>query len=93
MKYKKVIYKNDVYIRINEKKAMNLLKNNKKITLYVLPINADPNNEWINGFFEVEQDSPYTDYIDSINTINEIRYYNCVDELGSYLKYYIKMED
>ena len=92
MKYKKVSYKNENYIRINEKKAISLLKNNKKITLYVLPINANPSNAWINGFFEVEQDIPYTDFYDSINTLNEIKYYNCVDELGKYLKYYIKEE-
>lgn len=90
MRYKQVSYKSEIYKRITERKAINLLKNNKKITLYVLPINADPNSKWINGFFEVEQDSPYTDFIDSVNTINEIRHYNCVDELGSYLKYYIK---
>lgn len=90
MKYKQISYNNEVYYRISSRKAINLLKNNKKITLYVLPIDANPESPWINGFYEIEQETPFTDYIDSINTIHEIIYYNCNDELGSYLKYYIK---
>ena len=90
MKYKKEVYNGETYNRITKRKALNLLKNNKKITLYVLPVEVNPRSPYINGFFEVEQEAPYTDYIDSINTLNEIVYYNCNNELGSYLKYYIK---
>ena len=93
MKYLHKTFNGDSFKRITRKKAIELLKNNKKITLYTLPINYNPNSKWINGFFEIEQEAPFTDYIDSINTINEIIYYNCNREAGLYLKFYIKEED
>ena len=90
MKYKHIIYNNESYRRITARKAINILQKEKNASVFVLPINADPNSKSINGFFEVEVNHPYSDYIDAINQIREIAYYNCVDELGSYLKYYIK---
>lgn len=87
---KKIIYKNETYKRINRKKAINLLKTSDNIIIYTLPCKANPNNIFIDGFFTIEIDKPYTDYIDAINTINEITFYNCNKELGLYLSYYIK---
>ena len=60
------------------------------ITLYMLPINADYESPWINGFFELEMDFCNMDAIDNLNYINELIYYNCNKELGDYLKYYIE---
>ena len=88
MKYKIEYYNNKEYIRINKKKVLNLLKSQKEITIYTLPINANPKSPWINGFFEIEKNQ-YRDYVDCINEINEIMYYNCNKELGMYLKFYI----
>ena len=90
MKYKHVIYNNESYTRITARKATNILKKEKHACIYILPINANPNSIYINGFFEVEVNHPYFDYIDAVNQIHEIAYYNCINELGSYLKYYIK---
>ena len=92
MKYKKITYKNNNLIRINAKKAKEIYTHPKKyngVTLYMLPINADPESPWINGFFELEMDFYSMDAIDNSNYINELIYYNCGDELGKYLKYYI----
>ena len=92
MKYKKITYKNMNLIRINAKKAKEIYTHPKKytgVTLYMLPINADPESPWINGFFELEMDFYNMDAIDNCNYINELIYYNCGDELGKYLKYYI----
>ena len=92
MKYKKITYKNMNLIRINAKKAKEIYTHPKKyngVTLYMLPINADPESPWINGFFELEMDFYSMDAIDNSNYINELIYYNCGDELGEYLKYYI----
>lgn len=93
MKYKKINYNNDTYIRINRRKALDILQRPATfngITLYILPINADPASPWINGFFEIKNDFPFRDACDNINELNEIQYYNCGSELGDYLKFYIK---
>ena len=92
MKYKKITYKNNNLIRINAKKAKEIYTHPKKydgITLYMLPINANPESPWINGFIELEMDFYNMDAIDNCNYINELIYYNCNNELGNYLKYYI----
>lgn len=93
MKYKKIEYKNKKLMRINARKAREIYMNPKKyngITLYMLPINADYESPWINGFFELEMDFCNMDAIDNLNYINELIYYNCNRELGDYLKYYIE---
>lgn len=93
MKYKKITYKDKSLIRINAKKARKIYMNPKTyngITLYILPINADYESPWINGFFELEMDFCNMDAIDNLNYINELIYYNCNKELGDYLKYYIE---
>lgn len=92
MKYKKITYRNKNLIRITAKKAEEIYTHPKKydgVTLYMLPINADPESPWINGFFELEMDFYSMDAVDNCNYINELIYYNCNDELGNYLKYYI----
>ena len=95
MKYQNVIYKNKKLKRINKQKALNIAKNPKKyngIILYMLPINANPDSPWINGFEELEINFNYMDAIDNINFINEYKYYNCIEDLGSYLKFYIEAD-
>lgn len=91
MKYQNIKYKDKNLIRVNSKKIDNIIKNYKENigkTIYILPINANPECIFINGFFEITIDE-YKDYIDYINYINEIKFYNCCAELGHYLKYYI----
>ena len=90
MKYKEIEYKNKKLIRINSKKAHNILNHPKKyngMTLYMLPVNANPESPWINGFFELTMNF---NNIDNNRYVNELAYYNCNDELGNYLKYYIE---
>lgn len=92
MKYKNVTYKDKMLIRVNSKKINNIIKNYKEnigTTIYILPINANPDCNFINGFFEITIDE-YKDYIDYIHYINEVKFYNCIGELGNYLKFYIE---
>lgn len=96
MKYREIEYKNKNLIRINARRAYNILNHPKTfngITLYILPINADPGAPFINGFFELTMDFNNMDAIDNNNYINELKYYNCIGELGDYLKYYIEKSD
>lgn len=95
MKYKEIEYKNKNLVRISKKKADNILQHPLKyngITLYMLPINANPDSPFINGFFELTMDFYNMDAVDNMNYINELMYYNCNDELGNYLKYYIESD-
>lgn len=93
MKYKEITYKNKNLIRISAKKVKNIINNPSKfnkLIIYILPINANSASPWINGFDELEINIKYMDTVDYINYINEYKYYNCVDELGNYLKFYIE---
>ena len=93
MNNKNIIYKNNELIRINKKTAEKILNHPsiyEGIVLFILPVNANPENYWINGFteFKIENIS-FMDSIDNNNFINEYIFYNCNNELGNYLKYYI----
>lgn len=93
MKYKEIEYKNKKLIRINSKKASDILNHPKQydgITLYMLPVNANPDCIFINGFFELTMNFNNMDAIDNNRYVNEIIYYNCNNELGNYLKFYIE---
>ena len=93
MKYKKIKYNDLNLVRINRKKAEDIYLHPKKydgVTLYMLPINANPESPWVNGFFTLTMDFYNIDAVDNSNYINEIIYYNCNDELGNYLKFYIE---
>lgn len=93
MEYKKIEYRNKKLTRINAKKAKEIYTHPKKyngITLYMLPINTNPESPRIDGFFELTMDFHNMDAIDNSNYINELVYYNCNNELGNYLKYYIE---
>ena len=93
MKYKEIEYKNKKLVRINAKKAYNILNHPKTfngVTLYMLPVNANPESPWINGFFELTMDFDSMDAIDNNRYISELIYYNCNNELGKYLKFYIE---
>lgn len=96
MKYKEIEYKNKKLIRINARRAYNILNHPKTfngVTLYILPINANPESPFINGFFEITMDFNNMDACDNVNYVNELSYYNCNNELGDYLKYYIEKSD
>lgn len=91
MKFKNIKYDGKELKRIN-KQTVNKMISNKEyngITIYMLPINANPDNEFMK-FFELELDFQYMDFYDNMNYINEVTYYNCNDELGTYLKFYIE---
>ena len=93
MKYKKIKYNDTNLIRINRKKAEDIYLHPKKydgVTLYMLPVNANPDCMFINGFFTLTMDFNSMDAVDNSNYINELVYYNCNDELGNYLKFYIE---
>ena len=93
MKYKHITYNNKNLVRISAKKVNNLINSCGKyngLTIYTLPVNANPDSIFIGGFFELEFDFPYIDSIDLFNKLSEIKYYNCSNELGNYLKYYIE---
>ena len=93
MKYKKIKYNDINLIRINRKKAEDIYLHPKKydgVTLYMLPVNANPDCMFINGLFTLTMDFNSMDAVDNSNYINELVYYNCNDELGNYLKFYIE---
>lgn len=93
MKYKEERYKDKKLIRINSRKAYNILNNPKTyngVTLYMLPVNANPDCIFINGFFELTMDFNNMDAVDNNRYVNEVIYYNCNNELGNYLKFYIE---
>lgn len=93
MKYKHITYNNKNLVRISSKKVKNLINNCSKyngLTIYTLPVNANPDSIFIGGFFKLEFDFPNVDSIDLFNELSEIKYYNCNSELGNYLKYYIE---
>lgn len=94
MLYKNITYKNKKLKRITEKKVYNIIDHPSKyqgLTLYMLPVNANPDSPWINGFYELTiENIIYMDSVDYHNYINECKHYNCGPELGSYMKYYIE---
>ena len=93
MKAKDITYKGKHLHRINARRVQNIINNYSKylgLTIYILPVNARPESPFME-FFEIELDS-YNDSIDYLTTIREIEYYNCVDALGDYLKFYIESE-
>lgn len=96
MKYKKIEYKNKKLIRINARKAHNILNHPETfngVTLYMLPINANPESPFINGFFELTIDPVNMNAINNELYVSEIKKYNCNNELGKYLKYYIEKKN
>lgn len=93
MNNKKIIYNNKTLTRINRKKAVNILNHPIKyqgVTVYFLPVNANPESPWINGFEQLTMDFNSMDAVDNMSYLSEYVYYNCVDELGSYLKFYVE---
>lgn len=94
MLQKNITYKNKKLKRITEKKVYNIINHPSKyqgLTLYMLPVNTNPDSPWINGFFELTiENIAYMDSMDYHRYINECKYYNCGAELGSYMKYYIE---
>ncbi len=92
---KKITYNDKTLTRINRKKAVNILQHPKKyqgVTVYFLPVNANPESPWINGFEYLTMDFNSMDAIDNMSYLSEYIYYNCVDELGSYLKFYTEVD-
>ena len=93
MKYKRIKYNDINLIRINRKKAEDIYLHPKKydgVTLYMLPVNSNPDCMFINGFFTLTMDFNSMDAIDNARYVNEVIFYNCNNELGNYLKFYIE---
>lgn len=93
---KTINYNDKELIRISYTKVKNIINNKSKlkkdIIIYALPHKANFESKWINGFFEIEipKSNIYCDSVDIFNEINELIYYNCNNELGLYLKFYIE---
>lgn len=95
MRFKSIFYNGVEYQRITKTKALNILGKDKtkkidNFTVYVLPCNLNPNNPFIHGFFEITTDFKYCDFIDYLQELHEIEFYNCNAESGNYLSFYIK---
>ena len=95
MRYKHIDYNNKHLKRISLRQVNNIIKHYTKhydLIIYATPVNMqiDYNIPYLH-LFEIEI-SQYNDYYDYINIINEIIYYNCNNEVGNYLKYYIEVK-
>lgn len=94
MKYNKITYKNKNLKRVSYTKIKNIINNCSKyegLTIYMLPVNFNPDSYFVNGFFEIDIEKKiYMDTVDYYNYINECIYYNCNKEAGSYLKFYLE---
>lgn len=95
MNNKRISYDNKMLIRINSRKVNNIIKHYTKhigLTIYIAPVKMriETGEYWYQPF-EMQIDE-YNDYIDYINYINEVSYYNCNNELGKYLKFYIEQK-
>lgn len=94
MKAKDIIYKGKHLHRINARRVTNLInnyQNNLGLVIYVLPVNANPESLFME-FFEIELNS-YNDSTYYLTMIREIQYYNCIEDLGNYLKFYVERTD
>ena len=78
-------YKGENFKRVSLIKIKNLLKSGKKIEVNVIPCKANIYSMWIQ-FFTRECD----DVKQFENFVNQVTFYNCNNELGNYLHYYIK---
>ena len=95
MRNRSIILNGEEYQRITKVKALNILGKDKtkkidNFTVYVLPCNLNPSCPFVNGFFEITTDFKYCDFIDYLQEIREIEFYNCNVESGEYLSFYIK---
>lgn len=89
---RKIEYYNNIELkRIKANQVDYILKNRSKykgLYIYIIPSNMRIDTEWYRPFI-LEIDN-YRDYIDYINEINEIIFYNCNNELGKDLYFYIE---
>lgn len=92
---KEITYNNKQLKRISARKVYNIIDNKSKlkhdIIIYAIPCKMRHDTEWT-GFFEIEisKNNAYMDSIDIYNMLNEIAFYNCNNETGKYLRYYIE---
>lgn len=93
MYFKNVSYKGKELKRISRKKVDKIISNPSKykgLVIYMLPVKANPHSMYMD-FFELEiEDIMYMDSVDYNRYITECSYYNCNNELGNYLKFYIE---
>lgn len=87
----------NIYKQVQKRTAKRLFDERK--TIYVISCNANPNSQWINGFYELslellEQKDDYIKEYDSDfqKHVNTYEYYNCNSELGKYAHFYIIAE-
>lgn len=73
------------YIRIDKRQARKIYENNGE--LYMIPHKMNPENSWglllgpVNTFYPFD------------GMVNGATFYNCNNETGNYLAFYIKKED
>lgn len=93
MYFKSISYKGKELKRISKRRVDKIISNPSKykgLVIYMLPVNANPHSIYMD-FFELEiVDITYMDSIDYNRYITECEYYNCNNELGNYLKFYIE---
>lgn len=75
-----VNYQNWLYTRITKKTAKNIYTSCKVVAI---PVNVSVGNMWID-FFEIDKN------VDFDKQVAEYIYYNCNNETGNYLKFYIE---
>ncbi len=69
-------------IRVTKKTAETAY--NKGKTIYLCPVNGNPNSPWINALpIQLNDENTFS------NQVNNYEYYNCINELGRYCKFYI----
>ena len=61
-----------------------------KITLYVHTSKANIESPWINGMMENTFKGGTVSFSEVEKWLNEVSYYNCNNEMGNALHYYIK---
>ena len=76
-----IIYKKVEYRRV----SLTYVKKNLNKMIFALPCNANIYSPWIEFFTYYKNDGVNFD-----SWRNQVEYYNCNNEIGRYLHYYIK---
>lgn len=73
-------------VRVNKMKARNAF--NRGNTIFCTPVNFSLYSIWFKPF----ELNKYDETLDFDTLVNQIEFYNCNNESGTYLKYYIIAE-
>lgn len=74
--------------QINVRTAKKLFENGKE--LYLIPSNMTFDSVWYHPM-SVKKETAHTENFDHI--INEFTYYNCDNERGKYIQYFVRVSD